>query len=146
MVSDHSITSRVLIEAPAAKVWAALTDPEQIKKYMGGTQVISDWRPGGEIIWRGLWQGNPYRDTGQILEAQPCHRLKYTHYSPASGLKDIPENYHILTYSLMSRGESTELVLLNENITTEAERKHLEWSWMVMLEELKRVVEEGSHS
>ena len=141
MANDRSVTARLLIQAPAAKIWAALINPELIKIYMGELEVVSDWHPGGPIVWEGLWQGLPYRDHGQILEFEPLRRLKYTHFSPASGLPDRPENYHVLTYSLISRGGSTELVLLNENITTEAEQKYLEPSWKIMLENLKSVVE-----
>ena len=141
MGNDRSVTAQILIDAPPAKVWEGLINPQLIKKYMGGADVVSDWRPGGPIIWQGLWQGNPYQDKGQILEFEPNRRLKYTHYSPASGMPNRPENYHVLTYSLIGRGGSTELVLLNENITTEAEQKYLERSWKIMLEDLKSVIE-----
>ncbi|APV45460.1 putative conserved protein YndB, AHSA1/START domain [Dehalogenimonas formicexedens] len=141
MSNDRSITVTITIHAPVTRVWQALVDPELIKEYMGGAVVLTDWKPGVTIFWEGLWQGQPYRDKGQVIIFEPNCRIKYTHYSPATGLPDQPENYHILTYSLSDRGKDTDLVLLNENITTEAEQKYLESGWKVMLEELKRVSE-----
>ncbi|PPD57941.1 SRPBCC family protein [Dehalogenimonas etheniformans] len=143
MSNDRSITVTITIKAPIARVWRALVDPELIKEYMGGAQVVTEWKPGGTIFWEGLWQGQPYRDKGQVIIFEPESRVKYTHYAPATGLPDRPENYHVLTYSLSDRGNATELVLLNENITTEAEQKYLESGWKIMLEELRRVAEQG---
>jgi uncharacterized protein YndB with AHSA1/START domain len=36
----------ISINAPVGKVWDALTNPEAIKQYMFGTNVISDWKKG----------------------------------------------------------------------------------------------------
>ena len=36
--------SRITINAPAGKVWQALTDPAQIKQYLFGTNTVSDWK------------------------------------------------------------------------------------------------------
>jgi len=45
-----------------------------------------------------------------ILKLEPLQTLKYSHFSPLSGLTDKPENYHTVTvelsdvnYILMSR-------------------------------------------
>jgi uncharacterized protein YndB with AHSA1/START domain len=42
----------ISINTPTAKVWNALTNPEVIKQYMFGTNVISDWREGSPIVWK----------------------------------------------------------------------------------------------
>jgi len=44
------------IEAPIDKVWAAIVDPATIKEYMFGTTVISDWKEGSKIVWKGEWK------------------------------------------------------------------------------------------
>jgi len=36
----------ITINAPAAKVWDALINPELIKQYLFGTEAISDWEVG----------------------------------------------------------------------------------------------------
>lgn len=52
-MTDHVATTEIEIDASPAKVWAALTDPEQIKDYMFGSQVDTDWREGSPIVWKG---------------------------------------------------------------------------------------------
>lgn len=41
------------VNAPIARVWEALTKPEIIKQYMFGANVVSDWRVGSSIVWKG---------------------------------------------------------------------------------------------
>jgi Activator of Hsp90 ATPase homolog 1-like protein len=41
---------RIEISASREQVWTALTDPEQIKKYMFGSQVVTDWEQGSPIV------------------------------------------------------------------------------------------------
>ncbi len=48
------------IRTSKAKVWDALVTPETIKQYMFGTNVVSGWREGGPIVWKGEWQGKAY--------------------------------------------------------------------------------------
>src|SRR3712207_3761127 len=87
----------VTINASSEKVWDALVNPEAIKQYMFGTNVVSGWREGSPIIWRGEWQGKPYEDKGVILRFKPGRGLQYSHFSPLSGLPDKPESYHTVT-------------------------------------------------
>jgi uncharacterized protein YndB with AHSA1/START domain len=61
----------ISIDAPIDKVWNALTNPEVIKQYMFGTNVVSDWREGSPIVWKGKWQGTTYEDKGVILKLKP---------------------------------------------------------------------------
>jgi uncharacterized protein YndB with AHSA1/START domain len=130
------------INAPAAKVWDALTNPEVIKKFMFGTEVVSDWKQGSPIVWKGMWEGKPYQDKGVILDIEPQRMLRYTHFSPLSGAPDVPENYHTLTYELSDEGDNTLVVLSQDNNSTEEDREHSQKMWEMMLVSLKNVVEE----
>jgi uncharacterized protein YndB with AHSA1/START domain len=58
------------INASISKVWDALVNPEEIKKYMFGTNAISNWKEGSSIFWEGEWQGKRYRDKGKILKIE----------------------------------------------------------------------------
>jgi uncharacterized protein YndB with AHSA1/START domain len=127
--------------APIAHVWDALTTPEIIKQYMFGTEVVSDWKKGSPIVWKGEWKGKPYEDKGTILEIDPPRRLRVTHYSPLSGAPDTPENYHTLTYDLTDKYDSTIVELSQDKNATEEERAHSQQMWEQMLESLKKVVE-----
>ena len=93
-------TAEAEIHAPRSKVWRALTDPDQIQKYMFGSRVETDWKPGSRISWKGEYGGKKYEDKGEILEVVQVRRLKVTHFSPLSGKEDAPENYHTLVYEL----------------------------------------------
>jgi uncharacterized protein YndB with AHSA1/START domain len=136
-------TAHVDIEASAAQVWAALTDPRQIEQYMFGSHVETDWQPGSPIVWRGEFDGKPYEDKGEILEVEPERRLSVTHFSPLSGQDDVPENYHTLTYSLDERGGATHVSLSQDNNADDAAAEHAQGMWAQMLAGLKQVVEGG---
>lgn len=136
-------TAEIDIAAPAAQVWTALTDPAVIARYFFGTTVLTDWRPGSPIVWKGEYQGRAYQDKGRILEAEPGRRLKMTHFSPLTGLPDVPENYHTITYEIDERGGATRLSLSQDNNGDEAEAQRATQTWQMMLAALKRTVEDG---
>jgi uncharacterized protein YndB with AHSA1/START domain len=134
-------TAETDISASPARVWSALTDPAQIKRYMFGLQVETDWKPGSAITWKGEYQGNAYQDKGEVVEVEPQRRLVVTHFSPMSGQPDIPENYHTLTYVLEPHGEGTHLSLSQDNNASEEEAGHSRDNWAAMLSALKNVIE-----
>src|SRR3989442_11297420 len=97
MARGQVARASVAIGAPISKVWNALVNPDAIKRYMFGASVVSDWREGSSIVWKGEWQGRPYQDKGVIVRFQPDRTVQYTHFSPLSGVPDTPENYHTVT-------------------------------------------------
>jgi uncharacterized protein YndB with AHSA1/START domain len=131
----------ITIDAPIAKVWNALINPELIKQYMFGTNVVSEWREGGSIVWKGEWQGKAYEDKGVILRLEPERKFQYSHFSPLSGLPDKPENYHTVTIELSTEGTATLVSLSQDNNQTEQEREHSEKNWTMMLNSLKKLLE-----
>ena len=78
-------TAAITIQASPAEVWEALTNPDLIKQYMFDTEVETDWQTGSSIKYKGLWEGRPYEDKGEILEIEPKKRLVTTYWSAASG-------------------------------------------------------------
>lgn len=136
-------TAEVVISASPRRVWAALTDPAQIKEYMFGSEVETDWIPGSAITWKGEYQGKAYEDKGKIVELDPPRRLVVTHFSPMSGQEDIPENYHTVTYLLEPHGEGTHVSLSQDNNASNEEAAHSRANWAAMLSALKHVIEGG---
>lgn len=134
-------TSSVTINVPVTTVWDALTNPAVIKQYMFGTEVVSDWQEGHPIIWKGVWNDKPYEDKGVILKIVPNSTLQLTHFSSLSGVPDVPENYHTLTYKLAAAGTGTHIVLSQDNNATEEEQKHSQQMWDVMLASVKKLLE-----
>ncbi len=132
----------IVISAPREQVWKALVDPDAIRQYMFGTQVVSHWYVGSPIVWKGEWQGKTYEDKGTILQLQPERTLQYSHFSPLSGMPDLPENYHTVTVELSPEGNQTEVVLAQDHNASEEERTHSEQNWAMMLAALKKFVEQ----
>jgi uncharacterized protein YndB with AHSA1/START domain len=131
----------ISINVPVEKVWNALTNPKAIKQYMFGTRVISDWKKGGPIVWKGEWQGKNYEDKGVILKLKRNRLIQYSHFSPLSGELDLPENYHTVTIELVSDKFKTTVSLSQDNNATEEAREHSEKNWEMMLEGLKKLLE-----
>ncbi|GIV82441.1 MAG: hypothetical protein KatS3mg051_1795 [Anaerolineae bacterium] len=138
LIARASIT----INAPSSKVWDALVNPEAIKQFMFGTHVVTSWRVGSPIAWKGEWQGKQYEDKGVILRFEPPRVLQYSHFSPLSGLPDKPENYHTVTIELSGEGNQTSFSLSQDNNATEEARKHSEKMWGTMLTALKQFLEQ----
>ncbi len=141
MTENLTAEARTVINAPISKVWQALTDPAIIKQYFFGTNVVTDWKVGSPIYYRGEWQGRPYEDKGVILEVQPGKKLVSTHWSPLAGVPDVPENYHTVTYLLSEKDGGTEVRLLQDHNASEEEKQHSEQNWNMMLGALKSLLE-----
>ena len=141
---DKNLIARasVTINAPTTKVWDALVNPEAIQQYMFGTLVVTDWREGKPIIWKGEWQGKSYEDKGVVLQFKPGRTIQYSHFSPLSGVPDKPENYHTVTIELSGEGNQTRVSLAQDNNPTEQERHHSEKNWKMMLTALKKFLEQ----
>ncbi len=131
------------IHAARSRVWKAFITPEDIKHYMFGADVESGWREGSAITWSGEFKGKKYEDKGVILKMEPEKILQYSHFSPLSGKPDKPENYHTVTIQLSGDAQETEVVLSQDNNPDEKARKESETMWGMMLEGLKKHVEQS---
>ncbi|HUR25793.1 MAG TPA: SRPBCC domain-containing protein [Candidatus Thermoplasmatota archaeon] len=84
VLSDREFAITHEFDAPAAKVFAAYTDPKQVPQWWGpkgnGVRVeMMDVRPGG--AWRFVQRGPDGRDFvthGTYVEVKPVTRLVYT--------------------------------------------------------------------
>jgi len=140
---DESIiaTASILINASSAQVWKALTTPELMKQYFFGADVITDWKVGNSIVYRGQWKGKPYEDKGKIVKFVPEKLLVTTHWSPLSGVPDSPENYHTVSYELIQEFGKIRVILIQDNNGSETEKDQSESMWNTVLEGLKKLVE-----
>jgi len=146
MNKDLTAKANVTIRAPIAKVWDALVNPQVIKRYMFGATAVSDWKVGSPIAWKGEWKGKPFEDKGRILELRPEERLRYSHFSPLSGAPDEPENYHQVTIELSKQEDQEDQVrldLFQDNNKTKEARDESERNWAMMLEGIKKAVEQS---
>jgi uncharacterized protein YndB with AHSA1/START domain len=145
----HEPTRRAVsktIDAPADKVWRALTTPKTLKTYFMGSDVESDWKVGGAIRFRGEYQGKAYEDHGEIRSFEPAKRLAFSHFSPLAGAKDAPENYNLITIDLEPAGPKTKVTLTQAKLQGEPQAAELkrqdeyEKNWTTVLDGLSQAV------
>ena len=129
------------INAPALKVWDALTKPELIKQYLFGTEVTTDWQVGSPISYQGIWEGKAYEDKGKVLQVEPGKLLISTFWSSLAGLPDVPENYKTVRYELLAEGGGTRLTIIQDNNATQEEASHSEQNWKMVLDGMKKLLE-----
>ena len=139
MESKFVTNISVSINAPIAKVWDALINPEMIKKYMFGSEAISDWKEGSPIIWKGDWNGQSYQDHGVVLKIEPMKVLQYSHFGSVG--KEVPESYPIVTCTLSQDGEQVLLSLSQDNNPSEEVMEVSKKNWEMMMNVLKKEVE-----
>jgi uncharacterized protein YndB with AHSA1/START domain len=140
----HLIEKTVVIAAPPATVWAALTDPAAMRAWMGEPEmaidVATDWRPGSPIVIRGVHHG-PFRNQGIVLDAVPDALLRYTHLSSVSALADVPEHYSVIAFALDAVEGGTSVRLTVERFATDTIYRHLDLYWRGTMEVFKAFVE-----
>ncbi|NUS41370.1 MAG: SRPBCC domain-containing protein, partial [Terrabacter sp.] len=81
-MTGHVAHAKVTVDATPQQAWRTLTDPAEIRTWMVGTEVSTDWQVGSPITWRGEMNGKSYEDKGEVLEAEEPRRRSTTHYSP----------------------------------------------------------------
>ncbi|HEX4407237.1 MAG TPA: SRPBCC family protein [Xanthobacteraceae bacterium] len=77
-MSKPSFIYVTYIRTTPEKLWAALTDPQTIKKYWFGITAECDWKPGSS--WSLKFDDGRTADTGEILESVPYRRLVIGHW------------------------------------------------------------------
>lgn len=137
---------QVIIAAPRERVWAELTEPERMARWMGepemNLRVSVEWAEGAWIEISGFHHVK-FVNRGTVLHVDPPKQLRYTHLSSVSRLKDAPENHSTYDFRLDPEGEGTRLSLRVTGFPTESIYKHLEFYWRGTLSIIKRVSERG---
>jgi uncharacterized protein YndB with AHSA1/START domain len=142
-MTNLEMTTAIEVNAPKANVWDALINPEQINKYLFGTNTHCDWKVGSPIRFSGEWEGKSYEDKGTILAIEAEKLLSYNYWSGFSGMPDVPENYQIVTFKLDTINGKTQLHLTQQNILSEEAKSHSIENWKMVLNSLKQLVEMG---
>jgi uncharacterized protein YndB with AHSA1/START domain len=145
------VKNSITIHAPAAKVWNALTNPAETKKYMFGCEALSDWKEGSPLIWKGNFNGvEVVAVKGTVLKIRPGSYLEYTVIDPNNPkIPDLPENYLTVTCELVEQDGITTLTTTQGDYSTVAEGadryKHTVdgGGWDPILQAIKAQVEAG---
>ena len=145
MIQEFNLKKSISINASASKVWEALTNPDLIKVYFFGTECITDWKKGSPILYKGIWEGKPYEDKGNILDIEKEKFILYNYWSSFSGTDDIPANYAIIKYELSSKENETILTIIQEGFKTQEALDQSEKNWGYVLNSLKELLDKIKH-
>jgi uncharacterized protein YndB with AHSA1/START domain len=134
--------SRV-IEAPRDRVYAAWTDPEQLKQWFGPENVktrelVADARVGGTFLWDIInSEGEEMTMRGEFRELQPDKKIAFTWQWEDD--EDWENHISIVTVELYDRDGGTELRLTHEQLPNEESRDGHTRGWESALDKLERL-------
>jgi uncharacterized protein YndB with AHSA1/START domain len=137
-----SLTLKRRYSAAPAKVYAAWTDPEKLKRWMGPGEVESllaeaDVRVGGRYRLVMKSSDGEVHDVGGVYrEVAPGEKLVFTW-----AWKSTPERESLVTVLIKPDGDGTLLTLLHEQFFDEAARDRHQHGWTGTLDKLGRFVE-----
>ena len=134
--------SRV-IEAPRDRVYAAWTDPEQLKQWFGPENVktrelVADARVGGTFRWDIInSEGEEMTMRGEFRELQPDKKIVFTWQWEDD--EDWENHISIVTVELCDCDGGTELRLTHEQLPNEESRDGHTRGWESALDKLERL-------
>jgi uncharacterized protein YndB with AHSA1/START domain len=141
-MKDFIVKKAIDIQATPAEVWEALTNPEKTKKYFFNCEVISDWKEGSSINFKGkIFLIKKIEMNGKILKIEPEKFLQYSLMNKSS--KD-PSSFSTVTDELNYKNGVTTLSITDDVGNGEGAKKRYERSqkgWDKVLKGLKKLVE-----
>ncbi|GAA3751936.1 SRPBCC family protein [Flavobacterium ginsengisoli] len=133
--------STIVLNASVEKVWNALTQPELVKQWQYGSDLLTTWKTGSEIRFRNEWDGQVFEQWGTVLEVVPNQKIKYSLFFPRPGLEDKPENYFIMNYVLSEENQKTKLEIIQEDNRPGAVQEEPQGEENPILQGLKALIE-----
>ena len=118
------------IDARPEEVFAALTDPVQLDRWIATTAKV-DPRPGGEISYG--WGGGPVK----ILDIEPGKKLSYTWQ-----WENEPES--MTTWELEGSGGGTRVTVVQSGFAADRDSGDYYSGWCKYINRLKSMLEQGS--
>ena len=130
------------INAPRDRVYAAWTDPAQLKQWFGPENVqtrdlVADARVGGEFRWDLVNpEGEEMTIHGEFRELQPGKKVVFTWQWDDD---EVWENHiSVVTVELSDRDGGTELRLIHEQLPNEQSRDGHNGGWNSALDKLEK--------
>lgn len=139
MQNQFKTQFKTIVKSPLSKVWDALTNPNMVKEYLFGSQLVTNWIPGQSIIFKGEWEGTSYEDKGIVIEYFHEQSLAYSYLSNWSGKEDLPENYLMITYAVKDIPDGTELTITQTNYDEDKAAHSLE-NWASVMDGMKTML------
>ncbi len=139
----HEASTSISVRAPLSAVWNALTDPAIVKRYFFDTDLVTDWKVGAPLFFRGAYEGKVYEDRGTVLAFEPMRRLSFDYWSSMSGLEDRPELRQVIAYELFEKDGAVEIGITQSNVDTAERAQHSVDNWKGVLQAMKKLLEDG---
>ena len=133
-----------LIKAPRDQVYAAWTDPAQLRQWFGPENVqthdlIADARVGGKFRWDLTnSEGEKMTCRGEYRELQPGKKIVFTWQWEDD--EDWQNHVSIVTVELSERDGDTELRLIHEHLPNEESRDGHTRGWNSALDKFEKLV------
>jgi len=143
VTKNLSLEIKRLIKAPRERVYAAWTDPAQMKQWFGPENVqtrdlIADARVGGTFRWDLTNpEGEEMTMRGEYRELQPGKKIVFT-WQWADD-EDWENHVSIVTVELADADGGTELRLTHEQLPNEESRDGHTRGWESALDKLERL-------
>jgi uncharacterized protein YndB with AHSA1/START domain len=137
-----SLEIKRLIKAPPDRVYAAWTDPGQLKQWFGPEKVqtrelIADARVGGKFRWDLInSEGEKMTCRGEYRELQPDKKIVFTWQWEDD--EDWQNHISVVTVELYERDGDTELRLIHEQLPNEESRDGHTGGWNSALDKLEK--------
>jgi len=134
-----SLTLKRRLKAPPAKVFAAWTDPEKVKGWMGPGDIKAvgaacDLRVGGRYDWlMKTPAGEDHAVGGVYREIIPNEKLVFTW-----AWKTMPERETLVTVLLKPDGDGTLLTLMHEQFADAESRDRHQGGWTGALDNMEK--------
>lgn len=141
MKSNSQLKKSITIDVSRSQLWSALTNPQILEETMFGCEVVTDWKPGGSMLFNGNWNGSDFVDKGKIISLENEVSFSYDYWSNFSGLPDVAENYSRINFEIEKKGDIAILHLTHQNFATEKMLLDSDKNWDYALESFKTKVE-----
>ncbi|MBV8638720.1 MAG: SRPBCC domain-containing protein [Candidatus Eremiobacteraeota bacterium] len=142
--SESTIVREILIDAPASKIYAALTDPNQLTQWWGSddqyrtAKMTADLRVGGRWRTTGTGKdGQNFAVEGEYRIVQPPHLLEFTWRHDWGGTDNVET---VVRYDLIEENGSTLVRVTHSGFQSEESRDDHGRGWAQVLGWLKRYV------
>jgi uncharacterized protein YndB with AHSA1/START domain len=138
-----SLEIKRLIKAPRARVYAAWTDPAQLKQWFGPEKVqtrdlIAETRAGGKFRWDLTnSEGEKMTCRGEYRELQPGKKIVFTWQWDDD--EDWENHTSVVTVELFDADGGTELRLTHEQLPNEESRDGHIGGWNSALDKLEKL-------
>jgi uncharacterized protein YndB with AHSA1/START domain len=136
-----SLKIKRLIKAPRESVYAAWTDPAQLKQWFGPEsvrtrEIIADARVGGKFRWDlSNAEGEEMTARGEYRELQPGRKIVFTWQWEDD---EVWENHiSVVTVELSDAAGGTELCLTHQQLPNEKSRDGHNGGWNSALDKLE---------